>query len=141
MRDDKNKVDYETYKDTADGVWKCVEWKLGNKAFFGGKARNFNGLKFDAWENAPFGYPDEELVPIIFVHGLTAHGAQSFGWASEMASHGYLVMNVDCICGAGAYTELEDGSKIWFNSDLPFPKDYRQDFVKAYKPYYERRLA
>jgi hypothetical protein len=97
-------------------------------------------LKFDAWENGPFEYPDQELVPIIFMHGLTANGSLHYGYCAELASHGYLVLNVDFIDGSGGYTELQDGKKIYFDLEhLPLPLDYRQEFVKAYRPFYDKK--
>ena len=43
---------------------------------------------------------DGKLAPMIFVHGLMAKSGNYMGQCREIASHGYLVMAIDCIDGS-----------------------------------------
>lgn len=106
MKDEKNKVTYEPFKKFADEKWKIIEKFWKKSAFSNNHAKHLDGLKFDAWENAPLDYYDLDLVPIVFLHGLTSSGSLHYGYSAELASHGYIVFNLDFIDGSGGYTEL-----------------------------------
>lgn len=60
---------------------------------------------------------DVRFVPIIFNHGITSSASAYQQLMIEMASHGYIVFGIDSLSGSCGYTEKEDGTKVYFDSN------------------------
>ena len=69
--------------------------------------------------NANFDCYQEKLIPIIFIHGLTANNFIHSGLLRELASHGYFVIAMDTNDGSCTYTETPKGSIEFDYYNLP----------------------
>ena len=139
MQDESKKISYAPFKNTSLAIGKIANWWFKMNPDHGMGDKYLQKLKFPAYENALYDL-DMKLTSIVFIHGLTAHGSLHYGYSAELASHGYLVMNLDVISGDASYTELEDGKQIWFEKNLPYPGHYSENKYKSYRPFYKKRV-
>ena len=118
---------------------------LGNAMFYASAfgsdpnksvSNDLRDLKFDVHVNAPFdlgkesrayGKEDQnahKLVPMIFIHGFGSQGWNHSGQCRELASHGYIVFNIDMHDGSCTGTETADGKFMYFGKSIATLRNY-----------------
>jgi platelet-activating factor acetylhydrolase len=62
----------------------------------------------------------KQLIPIVYVHGLSCNGVAQSGSCRDLASHGYMVFSMDHFDGSAYISKRENGETRFFSAVEPW---------------------